>query len=159
MSAGMLPSSGQIAASRAMSMPGCASNSAAERGTPSALTARPWRRSAVGGQAQFGRETRAPRRAPRSSRQRRAARSPPTAPIADPDRGQALVGVVGAQGQPVFGARGEHAVGLAGAAGHEVVDQHADIGVGPVEHERRPPPDADSAALSPAISPCAAASS
>ena len=54
----------------------------------------------------------------------------------DADRGQALVGVVGAQGQPVFGARGEHAVGLAGAAGHQIVDQNADIGVGAVEHYR-----------------------
>ncbi|MNF34622.1 hypothetical protein D3C84_154680 [compost metagenome] len=41
--------------------------------------------------------------------------------------GQAQVGVVFAQDQPVFGARGEHAVRLLGAQGDQVVDQHADI--------------------------------
>ena len=78
----------------------------------------------------------------------------------EPQRGQPLVGIVGAQGQPVLGARGEHAVGLGGPAGHQIVDEDADIGVGPVEHERpRTAPDAASPALSPATSPCAAASS
>ena len=54
----------------------------------------------------------------------------------DADRRQALVGVVRPQGQPVFGARGEHPVRLAGAAGDEVIDQHPDISVGAVEHQR-----------------------
>ena len=58
---------------------------------------------------------------------------------AHPDRRQPLIGVVGAQDQPVLGARGEHPVGLAGAAGDEIVDQYADIGVGAVEHERLRP--------------------
>ena len=42
--------------------------------------------------------------------------------------GQAQIGVVFAQLQPVFGAAGEHAVGLAGAVRDQVVDHHADIG-------------------------------
>ena len=63
-----------------------------------------------------------------------------------------------ARGQPVLGARGEHAIGLGGPAGHQIVDEDADIGVGPVEH-RATRTEAASAALSPAISPCAAASS
>ena len=47
-----------------------------------------------------------------------------------PRRRQALVGVVGAQAQPVLGARGEHAVGLGDAARHQVVDHHADVALG-----------------------------
>ena len=64
---------------------------------------------------------------------RRLARVPPTQPSAMPDRGQALIGVVGAQGQAILGARGEHAIGLADAAGDEVVDHHAEIARGAVE--------------------------
>ena len=43
--------------------------------------------------------------------------------------------------QPVFGAGGEHAVGLGHAAGHQVVDQHADIGLrrGRAATASRPP--------------------
>ena len=48
-------------------------------------------------------------------------------------RRQTPVGVVGPQRQPIFGARGEHAIGLADALRGQVVDQHADIGVGAVE--------------------------
>ena len=51
--------------------------------------------------------------------------------------GQPLIGVVGAQGQPIFGARGEHAIGLGDAARHEIVDHHAEIAFGAVEHDRR----------------------
>ena len=50
--------------------------------------------------------------------------------------GQALIGIVGAQRQTILGARGEHAIGLGDAAGHEVVDHHAEIAVGAVEHDR-----------------------
>ena len=39
-----------------------------------------------------------------------------------------------AQRQPVFGARGEHAVGFGDAARHQIVDHHANIGLGAVEH-------------------------
>ena len=153
------PSSGQTAASRARSMPGCASSSAALRGDAVVVD-----REAVAAQrgrahAQFASRARAPRRAPSILAAKARARSPPTAPSAQPDRGQPLVGIVGPQGQPVFGARGEHPVGLAGAAGHQIVDQHADIGVGAVERRAAAAPAADSAALSPAIRPCAAASS
>ena len=42
--------------------------------------------------------------------------------------GQAAVGVVLAQHQPMLGARGEHAVRLARRLGHQVVDQHPDVG-------------------------------
>jgi hypothetical protein len=45
------------------------------------------------------------------------------------DAGQAQVGVVLAQLQPVLGARGEHAVGLAGALGDQIVDQHPGVGL------------------------------
>src|SRR6185312_11804080 len=43
--------------------------------------------------------------------------------------GEAQVGVVLAQVQPVFGARGEHAVGLDRAVAGEVVDQHTEVGL------------------------------
>jgi hypothetical protein len=49
--------------------------------------------------------------------------------------GQAQIGVVLAQQQPVLGAAGEHAVGLVGAAGDQVIDQHAEVGLVPA---RRP---------------------
>ena len=41
--------------------------------------------------------------------------------------GQPLVGVVGAQRQPVLRPRGEHPVGLGDAAGHQIVDHHAEV--------------------------------
>ena len=56
------------------------------------------------------------------------------------ETGQPLVGIVGPQGQPVLGAGGEHAVGLGHAARHEVVDEHADIGLGAIEHDGGSPP-------------------
>ena len=67
-------------------------------------------------------------------------------------------GIVGAQPKPIFGARGEHAIGLGNALEDEVVDHHADIGIGAVEEDRRRAL-AQAAALSPATRPCAAASS
>ena len=51
--------------------------------------------------------------------------------------GQPLIGVVGAQRQPIFGARGEHAIGLADAARDQIVDHHAEIAFGAIEHDRR----------------------
>jgi len=72
--------------------------------------------------------------------------------------GQAQVGVVFAQDQPVFRAAGEHAIGLARATRDEVIDEHADIGL---VAARRPRGLAGGGAggITPAISPCAAASS
>src|SRR5680860_1465380 len=46
------------------------------------------------------------------------------------ERREALIGIVGAEHQPVLGAAGEHAIGLGDAAGDEVVDHHAEIAVG-----------------------------
>src|SRR3546814_17290133 len=48
---------------------------------------------------------------------------------------QPLVCIIGTQAQPIFGAAGEHAIGLGDPAGHEIVDQHADVGLGAVDHE------------------------
>ena len=56
-------------------------------------------------------------------------RASSTRPSARPRLGQAQVGVVLAQLQPVLGARGEHPVRLGDAAGDEVVDQHAEVGL------------------------------
>ena len=67
-------------------------------------------------------------------------------------------GIVGAQPQPIFGAGGEHPIGLGDALQDEIVDHHADIGIGAVEQDRRRA-RAQAAALRPATSPCAAASS
>ncbi len=64
-----------------------------------------------------------------------ASRPAPTAPTVGAALGQALVGIVLAEVQPVFGAGGEHPVGLVGPAADQVVDQDADIGLGPVEDE------------------------
>ena len=50
-------------------------------------------------------------------------------------RHQAFVAVVLAQQQPVFRAGGEHPVGLVGAAGHQIIDQHADVGLSAAEHD------------------------
>ena len=52
-----------------------------------------------------------------------------------PERRQPLVGIVGAQLQPVLGARGEHAIGLGDAARHEIVDHDAEIAVGARDDE------------------------
>ena len=52
---------------------------------------------------------------------------------------QAFIGVVGAERQPIFGARGEHAVGFADPARHQIVDHHANIGFGAIEGHWLPP--------------------
>ena len=59
---------------------------------------------------------------------------------ADPgaDRAEPLVGVVRAQPETILGPRGEHPVRFADALGHQIVDQHADIGVSPVQDQGRP---------------------
>ena len=54
----------------------------------------------------------------------------PDAAELDRARRQALIGVVDAQAQAEFGARGEHPIRLGNAASDEVVDHHAEIGVG-----------------------------
>ena len=76
---------------------------------------------------------RAPPRAPHSWRGR-GRRIAADAAERDALVGQPFVGVVGAQRQPVFGARGEHAIGFADALGGEIVDHHAEIGFGAVEN-------------------------
>src|SRR5271156_4896719 len=55
----------------------------------------------------------------------------------DTSVGQALVSIVRPQRQPIFGTRCEHAIGLGDAPSDEVVDHHADIAFGAVEHDRR----------------------
>ena len=123
------PSCGQMPARRAKSMPGRPAGRRRERRRPSRLTSRPWRPASVGVRER-------PRSAARGLGQGcglgRIGNASCSADAADfrPSRRQALVGVVGAQAQPVLGARGEHAVGLGDAARHQVVDHHADIGVG-----------------------------
>ncbi len=54
--------------------------------------------------------------------------------------GQALVGIVGAQRQTIFGAGSEHAIGLGHPARHEVIDHDAEIPLGAIEHDSRPAP-------------------
>ena len=51
------------------------------------------------------------------------------------DGGQALVGVVLPQGQPVLAAAGHHAVGVHDALGHKVVHQRAQIAGVPGQHQ------------------------
>ncbi len=46
-----------------------------------------------------------------------------------------------AQDHAVFRARRQHAIGLVHAARHQVVDQHADVGVAAAEPDRRAPAD------------------
>ena len=75
------------------------------------------------------------------------------------DGRQAQVGVVLAQQQAMLGAAGEHAIGLARAARHQVVDEHADVAFAALRHEGSRFAGAARAALMPAISPWAAASS
>ena len=64
--------------------------------------------------------------------------------------GEPLVGVIGAEPQTILGPAGEHPIGLAHAAAHQIVDQHADIGLGAVQAERRPA----AAGQEPGVQPC-----
>ena len=48
---------------------------------------------------------------------------------------QALVSIVGAQAETIFGAAREHAIGLRDATGHEVIDHYSDIRVCPRHDE------------------------
>ena len=123
------PSSGQIERRRARSTPGKASSSNAVRRLPSRLISRPWAAAWLGLRVKA---SRAARPASRSARRRSKAarRSGPTQPSSIARRRQALIGVVGAQPQAELGARREHPIGLGDAAGDEVVDHHADVGVG-----------------------------
>ena len=50
-------------------------------------------------------------------------------------RGQTLIGIVRSQAEPILGAAGEHAIGLGHAVGGEIVDHHADIGLGAIDDE------------------------
>src|SRR6476646_528494 len=43
----------------------------------------------------------------------------------EPERREALVGIVGTEREPILGARGEHAVRLGDAARYEIIDHHA----------------------------------
>ena len=60
----------------------------------------------------------------------------PDAAQGDPLIGQALVGIVGPQGQAILRPRGEHPVRLGDPAGHEIIDHHAEIAVRAIEHDR-----------------------
>ncbi len=134
-------SCGQIRITSAMPMFGYDSRSIALRRWPSFLSARPCRSASFGvtesdcarlpgliERRGLGAERRRPRR--------------PDAADRDALRGQPLIGIVGAQGQPVLGARREHAVRLGDAARHQIVDHHAEIALGAIEHDlaRRPRP-------------------
>jgi hypothetical protein len=48
---------------------------------------------------------------------------------------QTLIGIVGAQRQPIFGPRGEHPIGLSDTAGDEIVDHDPEVAFGAVEHD------------------------
>src|SRR5436309_1804681 len=49
---------------------------------------------------------------------------------------QTLVGIVGSQQESMLGSRREHPIGLPVLARHQVVDQHADVGLVPPQDER-----------------------
>ena len=49
--------------------------------------------------------------------------------------GQPLIGIVGAQGQPVFGPRCEHPVRFGYSAGHKIIDHDTEVSIGPVEDD------------------------
>ena len=119
----------------AMPRSGYDSSSNAVRRWPSWLSARPCFAASVGvsdsefasalaasSAAIFGVELPLPRRADAADR--------------DALAGQPLIGVVGPQRQPIFGPRGEHPIRLGDAAGHQIVDHHAEIAFGAVEHDR-----------------------
>ena len=128
----MSASSGQTRASASRVRCGWAASSKAERRTPSWLIARPC--GGERGRRGCGRLQHRPARfQARGLGAGKAARAGADAAERDALFGQPLVGVVGAQRQPVFGARGEHAIGLADAAGDEIVDHHPEIGFGAVE--------------------------
>ena len=154
------PSSGQIAASRSTPTSGQRQQLDGRcGGTPSWLTRRPCAAAAVGVSVSSSSRARAAASAAALAAKARA-RSGPTQPSGHAARRQPQVGIVGAQRQAVLGARGEHPVGLDHALRGQVVDQHAEIGLGAVGHEvgprgRRP----RRAALMPASRPWAAASS
>ena len=48
-----------------------------------------------------------------------------------PDGRQAPIGIIVAQDDSVFGARRKHAIGFVYASGDQIVDQDADVGLGP----------------------------
>ena len=50
---------------------------------------------------------------------------------------QALIGIVGAQSQPVFGTRCEHPIRLADAARHQIIDHDPEIAFRPIEQDWR----------------------
>ena len=58
------------------------------------------------------------------------------APV-QPLAGQAKVGVVRPQGQAELSARREHSIWFGYALCRQIIDQHANIRLGPVEHRRR----------------------
>src|SRR5579885_506319 len=61
------------------------------------------------------------------------------APKRDAFAGQSLIGIVSTQGQPILGARREHPIWLAHAACDQIIDHHAEIAFGAVEHDRLSP--------------------
>ena len=80
-------------------------------------------------------EHRAPGRAPRAGLRNASRRCSGNNSQLAAHRRQPLIGIVGAQRQPELGTRREHAIGLGDALARQVVDHHADIGVGTPEGE------------------------
>ena len=115
-------------------MPGWASSSKADRRRPSRLMSSPCRAASLGVSVRASSSFRPSSRA-RHLRANAARALGPDAAEIQAHAGEALVGVVGPQAQPVLGARGEHAVGLRHAAGDEVVDHHAEVAVGAGDDE------------------------
>ncbi len=117
-----------------MPMPGCESSSKALRRWPSLLSAEPVPRGLVGGE-----RYRARKRA--CVRERRHLRAVAPLPVRSHTAnrnafgGQPLVGIIGAQRQPILRARGEHPIGLGDSARHQVVDHHRQIAFGAVESD------------------------
>ena len=65
------------------------------------------------------------------------ARSDPTQPRAMPLAVEPLIGIIGPQQQPIFGARSEHTVGFGNASRNQIVDHDAEIGFVPAEYDIR----------------------
>ena len=60
------------------------------------------------------------------------------------DHCQAAVGIVGAYRQSIFCARCEHAIGFADALMDQIINEHANIGVGPIDNQWGQPGDLQS---------------
>ena len=112
------------------------------RRVPSCLTASPAPAAAVGVSPSAVQPARAPRPARQRLAPKRAARSRPTQPSAMP-RAVSRRSALSARSVRRYSAREVNMrYGSVDTLRDQVVDQHADIGLGAVEHEVRPPPPA-----------------